>query len=273
VDDNIGSRPAIGLGGVHRGVTPLEMAAAYATFAAKGAYAAPYSVTRIVSRRGEVVYEHQTSVHQVLDPKEAGVLNGTLEQVVQRGTATAANLAGRVVAGKTGTTSNFYDAWFVGYVPQLSTAVWVGYPDRHVSMRDIHGRTVFGGTFPAKIWADAMRPVVAGLPAQPLFTASPDELSLHPLDTTIPPATPPSVSTTSTASTTSSLPPTTAPGGSTTVPGKSTTSTTAPGDTTTTSKGRTTTTSSSSTTTTAPTSTTASSQPAQTTTTVRRRPA
>jgi penicillin-binding protein 1A len=172
-------RPAIALGGLRHGVTPLEMAAAYATFAARGVYATPYAVASVKDRNGKEIYRHVAATRPAFDPLEAGVLNAALMGVVERGTGTAARI-GRPVAGKTGTTENHGDAWFVGYVPQLSTAVWVGYPDRIVPMEHVHGRSVSGGSYPASIWAQTMRASLDGVPAEPIFTASPDELGLRP---------------------------------------------------------------------------------------------
>ena len=125
------------------------------------------------------------------------MLNAALEGVVNDGTGSAAGI-GRPLAGKTGTTENHADAWFIGYVPQLSTAVWVGYPDSLVPMTDVHGIAVAGGTYPARIFARYMRTALAGVTAQDLFTASPDQLSLHRLDVqpTLPPSSSPTPPTT-----------------------------------------------------------------------------
>jgi penicillin-binding protein 1A len=180
-DELMPARCAMALGGLAQGVSPLEQAAAYATFAAKGVYAQPYSVVRIKNRRGQVVYEHQTKTTPAMPAAEAGVVNAALEGVVNDGTGTAAGI-GRPLAGKTGTTENHADAWFIGYVPQLSTAVWVGYPDALVPMTDVHGIAVSGGTYPAQIFGRYMKPALAKVAVQDLFTASPDDLSLHRLD-------------------------------------------------------------------------------------------
>ena len=180
-DEVTPARCAMALGGLPQGVSPLDQAAAYATFAAKGQYAQPYSIVRIKNRRGELVYEHQTKTSPAIPPAEAGVLNAALEGVVNDGTGTSAGI-GRPLAGKTGTTENHADAWFIGYVPQLSTAVWVGYPDSLVPMTDVHGIAVSGGSFPARIFARYMRPVLANVDVQDLFTASPDDLALPLLD-------------------------------------------------------------------------------------------
>jgi penicillin-binding protein 1A len=225
-------RPAIALGGLRHGVTPLEMAAAYATFAAKGTYARPYAIAKIADRSGRPVYTAHPQTTSAFDPKEVGVLNAAMMQVVQRGTGTAARI-GRPVAGKTGTTQNYGDAWFVGFVPQLSTAVWVGNPDRIEPMTAVHGRRVSGGSFPAQIWAQMMRSALAGEPALPIHTATPDSLGLRTLGSSTTFLT--TTSGVAPSSTTSSISPTStrpsAPSSST--PGQGTTATTKPKPTTT----------------------------------------
>jgi len=180
------ARCAMALGGLPQGVSPLEQAAAYASFAAKGVYAQPYSIVRIKNRTGEVIYEHAPKTARVMPEKEAGVVNGVLQTVIGNGTGSAAGI-GRPMAGKTGTTENYADAWFIGYVPQLSTAVWVGYPDALVPMTDVHGGSVAGGGFPARIFGRYMRTALENVAEETLFTASPDELFLHNLNPPPPP--------------------------------------------------------------------------------------
>ena len=191
-------RPAIALGGLRHGVTPLEMAAAYAAFAAKGTFAEPYAITRVKDREGGIVYNHSPRTRRAFDAREAGVLNAAMLGVVDRGTGVAARI-GRPVAGKTGTTQRYGDAWFVGFVPQLSTAVWVGHPDEIKPMENVHGRRVSGGSFPAEIWGEMMRTTMAGVPVQPIFTAPPDALGLRLITTTTSSTTTTSTSTTTTA--------------------------------------------------------------------------
>ncbi|MDP9387019.1 MAG: transglycosylase domain-containing protein, partial [Actinomycetota bacterium] len=266
VDQNVGAHPAIALGGLRTGVTPLEQAAAFAAFAARGKYAEPYAIAEIVDGEGRTVYRRRPSTEQAFEAAEVGVLNGALQDVVRSGTGRAADI-GRPAAGKTGTTQEHGDAWFVGFVPQLATAVWVGHPDGIVPMTNVHGRRVTGGSFPAEIWAGTMRQAVAALPAQDIFTASPDALGLKPLHQP-PPAVrgagTPSSTTTSTSSTT-----TTAPAGATTTTTTTRPSALFPATTTTTTPRRTTTTTraTSTTTTTRPaTSTTTTTTPASSTT-------
>jgi membrane peptidoglycan carboxypeptidase len=184
-DDATKAQGAIFLGGLDRGVSPLSMAAAYATFASGGVYAEPYGIKTIRDSRGKVIYEHERQTRRAFDATQIGVLNAALQRVIGEGTGQAAAL-GRPVAGKTGTTEANVDAWFVGYVPQVSTAVWVGY-DPQRPMSDVHHRAVTGGSFPAAIFGQLMRTGLAGVPAQPLPVASPDALHLHRIGETPPP--------------------------------------------------------------------------------------
>jgi penicillin-binding protein 1A len=133
-------------------ISPLEQAGAYASFANDGVYNQPYFIDKVTDRNGKVLYEHQadpTRVMSVLSARQAVV---ALQAVVTGGTATKAKLADRQAAGKTGTTEKHGDAWFVGFTPQLSTAVWMGSPEAAVPMNNVGGINVFGGTFPALVW-------------------------------------------------------------------------------------------------------------------------
>jgi membrane peptidoglycan carboxypeptidase len=185
------SECAMALGGLREGVSPLEQASGFATFAAKGVAAEPYAIVRIKDRRGNVVYERKPKTTQAFRDKEAGVVNAALKRVVEGGTGTAAGI-GRPVAGKTGTSENYGNAWFVGYTPQLSTAVWVGRPEGDTPMRGVRGINVTGGSFPARIFSRYMRAALAGVPATDLYTASIDELNLKSsVSTVVPPPPPP----------------------------------------------------------------------------------
>src|SRR5262249_4949366 len=133
-------------------VTVLDMASAYTSFAADGLHTAPVLVTRVVAPNGNVLYHAESQSHRVLPTSIAREVNGVLQQVVPRGTGINARI-GRPVAGKTGTGENWKDAWFVGSTPQLTTAVWVGYPQQELSMVPPRTREkVTGGTWPAQIW-------------------------------------------------------------------------------------------------------------------------
>lgn len=147
--------PAEGLGGLRLGVTPLEMADAYATLASGGIHSDPEAITRVAFPDGQVDDLGRPQRERVLSDGIAAAVTKILQMNIQRGTATAAGY-GCPAAAKTGTTSNWTDAWLVGYTPTLSTAVWVGYPNSLVSMNDVHGIQVQGGSIPADIWHDYM---------------------------------------------------------------------------------------------------------------------
>ena len=147
--------PAEGLGGLRLGVSPLEMANAYATLAAGGIRSEPQAIKKVVFPDGKVDNLGKPKRKRVMTDGQAYEVTKILQMNVQSGTGTRANI-GCAAAGKTGTTDTFKDAWFVGYTPDLSTAVWVGYPDAAVEMTNVHGMSVAGGTFPAGIWHDFM---------------------------------------------------------------------------------------------------------------------
>jgi membrane peptidoglycan carboxypeptidase len=108
---------------------------------------------RIRNPAGKVIENNRPVLHPVLDRNAASLLTYILEGVIRSGTGRRAALPDRIAAGKTGTTENYGDAWFVGYTPQLATAVWVGYPNKLIPMlTQYHGDPVAGGTFPAEIW-------------------------------------------------------------------------------------------------------------------------
>lgn len=159
---------AITLGTVE--VNPLSMTSGYSTLANLGVHCWPYAITKITTARGKVLYKAKPSCEEVLDPTIAAQVTGLLRGVVDHGTGTAAQLIGRPVAGKTGTGQSYQDAWFLGYVPQLVTGVWVGYSKANsISMDNLAvlgGAPAFGGTIAAPIWHDFMQRAVAGLPVE-----------------------------------------------------------------------------------------------------------
>src|SRR5207253_10889891 len=133
---------------------PLELSRAFATFA-DGGQRIDSSILGNVPRGVTSVGREQNEPlpRRVLSPNKDALLTSILQKVVTEGTGHRAALGDRPVAGKTGTTENFGDAWFVGYVPQLTVAVWVGYPRELKPMEtEYHGTPVAGGTFPAEIW-------------------------------------------------------------------------------------------------------------------------
>jgi penicillin-binding protein 1A len=138
--------PAEGLGGLRLGVTPLEMASAYATLAAGGVRHRPTAIEKVVFPDGKSENLAESEGKRVLTDGQAYEVTRILEMNVQSGTGTAAGY-GCPAAGKTGTTDEGKDAWFVGYTPKLSTAVWVGYPDAGIAMPGAQG-----GTYAAPVW-------------------------------------------------------------------------------------------------------------------------
>jgi 1A family penicillin-binding protein len=156
--------PSIALGGLRVGVTPLEMASAYTTFANMGVHMPAHGVARAIGPDGKSVYE-QTKLKgtQAIDPGVAYTINDVLQDVVRKGTGRHAQF-GRPLAGKTGTTEEYHDAWFVGYTPDLVTAIWVGYRRGQISMRNVRGVTVVGGSFPSQIFRQFMSSALADVP-------------------------------------------------------------------------------------------------------------
>ncbi len=156
--------PSITLGAL--GVSPLEMSAAYSTLANYGSRVEPYLIERITASDGTVIYRNTVQPRQVLSDQIAAAVVGAMKKVVSNGTARRADI-GRPQAGKTGTATNSRDVWFVGYVPQMTTSVWVGYPDAQIPLEDftvwndVEGkeqfyRRAYGGSLPAPIWKQFM---------------------------------------------------------------------------------------------------------------------
>ena len=147
-------------------VSPLEMASAFTNFATNGLHAENFLVSRVLDGNGEVIYEREVRQTQVADPAIFAAARAPLLDVpTSAGTAPRANI-GVPQGGKTGTTQNFTDAWFVGFTPNYSTAVWTGYPGVLEPLRNvtINGETysrVFGGTVAAPIWAEYMKVLLA----------------------------------------------------------------------------------------------------------------
>ncbi|MGC8712484.1 MAG: transglycosylase domain-containing protein [Leptodesmis sp.] len=147
-------------------LTPLEMAGAFATFASNGWYSETTFIVQVTDSSGNVLLDNTPKPQLVLDPWAAAALNSTLQSVIESGTATSAALD-RPAAGKTGTTSSERDIWFVGYVPQLATAVWVGNDDYSPI-----GYGATGGTYVAPIWRNFMQRALQGVPVENFRPAS-----------------------------------------------------------------------------------------------------
>jgi 1A family penicillin-binding protein len=164
-------RPYLSITLGSEGVTPVEMASAFGTLAADGVHNPHVSITKIVDADGDTIFEHVPEGEQALSHSVAYATTQVLQSVVNYGTATRARLD-RPVAGKTGTTQDYRDAWFIGYTPQLVASVWMGYtPER--PMTNVHGRVQFGGTFPALIWHEFMVKAMEGEPKLSFNSAPP----------------------------------------------------------------------------------------------------
>jgi penicillin-binding protein 1A len=152
-------------------VSPLEMAGAYAAIDNDGMFNPPYFIDKITDANGKVIYQHTPTPTRVMSEQSAREETVAMQAVVTSGTATKAQLpGGRPAAGKTGTTDEHGDAWFIGFTPQLTTAVWMGSPESVIPMQNVGGINVFGGTFPALVWHDFMAQAMDGQPVLP-FTA------------------------------------------------------------------------------------------------------
>lgn len=171
ITSDIPEVPSIALGGSR--VSPLEMASAYGTLANNGKRIVPRSIDRVTDKDGKVVWEPEKLEAQALPPDVAALETAILTQVVDRGTGVAARI-GRPVAGKTGTSQDFKDAWFVGFTPDLVASVWVGFPESEVSMVPPTTRqTVLGGTYPAQIWQLFMSQALVATPVSQFPPAPP----------------------------------------------------------------------------------------------------
>lgn len=154
--------PSVSLGTSE--VTLLELTGAYSAVANHGVYAEPYTIELIKTPKGQVLYEHFNSAAQVVDEYSLGQINDLLINVVNYGTGRAAAL-GRPVAGKTGTSQDYKDAWFIGFTPQIVTGVWVGNDDNTPMKK------VTGGSIPARIWKDFMVGATADMPVESIPTS------------------------------------------------------------------------------------------------------
>jgi penicillin-binding protein 1A len=154
-------------------IKPIEMAGAFAAIANDGLYNAPYFIDKITDASGNLIYEHEAKPVRVMSSQSARQEIVALQAVVTGGTATRAQLSDRPVAGKTGTTDKHGDAWFIGFTPQLATAVWMGNPESVVPMNSVGGINVFGGTFPALLWHNFMAEATILVPIETFTVPEP----------------------------------------------------------------------------------------------------
>ncbi len=150
---------AMSLGGLTRGVTPLEITSAYGVLANNGIRVEPVAVVKVVDRNGRILEQNTPKERAVVNEKSAYILTDILRGVMLRGTGTGAAI-GRPAAGKTGTTDDYKDAWFVGYTPDLVASVWLGFDNE----KYLNGVT--GGTLPATAWRTFMSKATAAMPAR-----------------------------------------------------------------------------------------------------------
>ena len=154
----------MGLGGLDRGVTTEEMAAAFAAFANEGIYTAPRTFIRVEDADGNVILENEAKASVAMKDTTAALMNSLLQEVVNGGTGYEGRISGMHVAGKTGTTNNDQDRYFVGYTPYYSCAVWVGY---------VHNqRIIASGNPAASMWQKVMSRIHADLPDKDFFSCS-----------------------------------------------------------------------------------------------------
>lgn len=150
-------------------VSPLAMAGAYATFAARGLYCPPRAVTEVLDSEGKPIELQEEPCRQAIEQKIADTVNSVLQGVIQNGTGRSAAI-GRPAAGKTGSTNGSRAAWFAGFTPGLATTVWVGKPQpedmKAVRINGRYYRQVYGGTIPAKIWQQTMQAALEGVPVE-----------------------------------------------------------------------------------------------------------
>jgi penicillin-binding protein 1A len=158
--------PSLGLGSI--GVSPLDMASAYATIAAGGIYSQPMAIRKVIladGKKDEDAGWGKARRKRVIADWVAAEVTRILEMNIQGGTGVGANI-GRPAGGKTGTTENHADAWFCGITPTLSGTVWVGFTQGEIPMTNVHGISVAGGTFPATIWRLFMEQAIGPTPVR-----------------------------------------------------------------------------------------------------------
>ena len=169
-DDGLEDHYSLALGGLNRGVTPIEMASAYSVFANKGIYTEPHAITKVYDKHDKLIYEAQPKSKMLMSNADSYLITSMLKSVVDNGTGRRAQM-NRDVAGKTGTTNDYTDAWFVGFTSQIATSVWIGEDTRRSMEYDV--KTVGSGEA-AQIWGDYMRAAVKDMPV--INFQMPDEI-------------------------------------------------------------------------------------------------
>ncbi len=158
--DPLNHGASMALGGLHEGVTPLQMASAYGAFSNQGVYIEPTVILKVEKQDGVILEQHVPKQRVAMKPTTAFLITDMLRSVVQSGTGTGAQIS-RPAAGKTGTTDEGKDLWFVGYTPELVAAVWMGY-DQPEGMPQ-----AYGGTYPTRVWQEIMSKALSDTPVSP----------------------------------------------------------------------------------------------------------
>lgn len=162
---------SIALGGLTKGVIPMELVGAYSVFANRGIYTEPVAITKIEDSEGHIIYQANPKKKIVLKEEVAYLLTDMLRSVVTDGTGWRAAIEGRHVAGKTGTTSDLKDAWFVGYTPDIVTSVWIGEDTPRPMVYTYRGqRMTVSSSDATRLWADYMK---AALKSRPVLQFQP----------------------------------------------------------------------------------------------------
>lgn len=169
-DVNDKNPAALALGGMTTGISPLQMAAAYGIFPNEGTYTEPIAYTKITNSNDEVIFEKTPETEEVLNEGVAYIMTDILRSVVTNGLGSTASFSGQPVAGKTGTTNDNYDAWFVGFTPQYSASVWIG--------NDVNIELSQGSASAARLWRSIMSQVCEGLPYGE-YPSKPDNVESH----------------------------------------------------------------------------------------------
>ena len=165
---------ALALGGMSHGISPLEMVAGYGSFANQGTYTEPIVYTKVTNKKGEVLLEKTADKKQIMDKGVAFIVTDMLRTTVTNGIAHSAAIGSQPVAGKTGTTTDNFDAWFVGFTPQYAASVWIG-NDAQIELSQ-------GSVAAAKVWSKIMKQTCAGLPSGS-FPSAPDDVISVAVDT------------------------------------------------------------------------------------------
>jgi penicillin-binding protein 1A len=169
-DSNDMNAAALALGGMTNGISPLEMSAAYSAFVNDGKYSEPIAFTKVTNKRGEVLIENTTNTTQAMDSGVAFIMRDILLTTVSNGLGSRASINAQPVGGKTGTTTDNYDAWFVGFTPQYSAAVWIG--------NDINIELSQGSASAAKLWSKIMGQVCSSIPRASYHAAPSNVISV-----------------------------------------------------------------------------------------------